>query len=172
MEKVLLLGDSLVEFGDWGKLLPAYQTMNRGIAGETVEELSARLHHELTAVEEPEHIFLMCGTNNFFMGDRLFPLIFEAMLPRARALCPGARLIVNGLLPYEAFGVNQESVKQLNRELEEVTRTAGCLFFDPGQAFIHARLSGPGSCFDADGVHLSPIGYEVWAREIARRLAG
>lgn len=43
---ILLLGDSLVEYGDWPELLGGYRTVNRGMAGETVGELSVRSHLE------------------------------------------------------------------------------------------------------------------------------
>jgi hypothetical protein len=49
MLTVLMLGDSLVEWGDWPSLLPEVAVINRGIAGEMTEELSARLMDEIDA---------------------------------------------------------------------------------------------------------------------------
>ncbi|MCW5208909.1 hypothetical protein VU10_01625, partial [Desulfobulbus sp. US1] len=83
---LLMLGDSLVEWGDWESLLPEMQIINRGIAGEHTEELSARLVNEIDAVldagTEPDYILLMTGTNNLLMGSPYFPVILGSMLPR------------------------------------------------------------------------------------------
>ena len=46
IQKILMLGDSLVEYGDWRKLLPGLSVINRGISGETLMELSVRLADE------------------------------------------------------------------------------------------------------------------------------
>ena len=87
-----MLGDSLIEWGDWANLLPDFQVINRGIAGEYTEELSARLVSEIDAVvdagEEPEYILIMTGTNNLLTGNPYFPVILGSMLPRLIDLCP------------------------------------------------------------------------------------
>ena len=84
METLLLLGDSLIEYGDWSSLLPAYRTINRGAAGETVGELAGRLGREVDLENDPEQIIILSGTNNMLMGDESFPAIFGTMLPRLR----------------------------------------------------------------------------------------
>ncbi|MCI5118308.1 MAG: hypothetical protein D3913_10180 [Candidatus Electrothrix sp. LOE1_4_5] len=70
---LLMLGDSLVEWGDWEALLPEIEVINRGIAGEHTEELSTRLVNEIDRVlavrSEPEYILIMTGTNNLLMGE-------------------------------------------------------------------------------------------------------
>jgi len=40
---VLFLGDSITEQGMWHEWLPEVPTLNRGIGGDTVHEVQARL---------------------------------------------------------------------------------------------------------------------------------
>lgn len=42
ISRLLLVGDSLIEYGDWAKLLPGRAVVNLGRSGEAVEELRER----------------------------------------------------------------------------------------------------------------------------------
>ena len=170
MQTLLMLGDSLVEWGDWGELLSEYQVLNRGRAGETLEELSVRLGAEMETAGTPDHIFLMSGTNNLLMGDRLFPALLRTLLPRLRLLAPEAGITVNGLFPMARPELDPEAVTEANRELAVTAGQAGCDFLDPVPGFaLHCRpITNP--CFLPDGVHLSGHGYRVWASLIREQL--
>jgi len=125
-----MLGDSLVEWGDWAKLLPELQVINRGIAGEHVEELAARIGIEAETTENPDHILIMAGTNNLLMGSSFFPAIFSSMLPRLAALCPNADITVNSIMPMSLPGLPPETIQETNRELRAVAR------YEPGKSKI------------------------------------
>ena len=68
MIKLLMLGDSLVEWGDWAKHLPGVAVINRGVAGEMTEELSDRLMDEIDACPDPDAVLIQSGTNNLLFG--------------------------------------------------------------------------------------------------------
>lgn len=170
MRTVLLLGDSLIEYGDWQELLPGYLTVNRGVSGETVGELAARLGWETENQEGPEHIVIMSGTNNLLMEDRSFPAIFETMLPRLRMLEPEADISVIGLAPMRLPWVKEDLLTEVNRELRETGVQAGCRFLDLDPYFhLHCRPIG-NPCFLMDGVHFSPHGYTVLAEAVREHL--
>ena len=167
---LLMLGDSLVEWGDWPELLPSVRVINRGVAGEQVEELAARLVAEVESVEEPDHILIMAGTNNLLMGNIFFPAIFRSMLPRLAALCPQTEITLNSIMPMSLPGL-PEQVAAINIELQSVAELAGCRFLDMVPACTEQCLPITRPCFLTDGVHLSTLGYQVWAAEISRHLA-
>ena len=171
MKTLLMLGDSLVEWGDWDVLLPGYSVINRGVAGEDVEGLSARLHDELEDAGQPDYILLMAGTNNLLMGNPYFPAIYSTMLPRLRLTRPESTVIVNSILPMQ-IAPGREVIDRVNRELEQAAASSGCCFLDMDEAWnLHCLpLTKPG--FMEDGVHLTTRGYQVWAREIANLLQG
>lgn len=170
MESILLLGDSLIEYGDWASLLPEYRTMNRGIAGETAGELAARLGRELDLDSDPRHIIILSGTNDLLMGDATFPAVFTTMLPRLRQFCPESAVTMVGLAPMTMPGLAPARILQANRELAGAARSARCSFLDPASEFaLHCRPVG-NPCFLMDGVHFSPHGYRILANVIRRHL--
>lgn len=161
MRTVLLLGDSLVQYGDWQELLPGYQCFNQGVEGETVGGLAARLGWEVERVSEPDHIVIMSGTNNILMEDRSFPVIFETMLPRLILLEPEADISVVGIAPMRLPWVKEDLLLEVNKELQEKVVDAGGRFLDVTPDFeMHCRPVG-NPCFLMDGVHFSPHGYRV-----------
>ena len=172
--KLLMLGDSLVEWGDWESLLPEIQVINRGIAGEHTEELSARLVSEIDAVldagTEPDYILLMTGTNNLLMGSPYFPAILGSMLPRLAALCPNSSITLNSLMPMQIRGLVQESITAANNELRDTAQQSGCRFLDMTDPFTEQCLPITKPGFLNDGVHLSTRGYQVWAGAIKEHL--
>jgi lysophospholipase L1-like esterase len=172
MDTVLLLGDSLIEYGDWSALLPEFRTRNRGLAGETAGELAGRLADELDQDRDPERIVICSGTNDLLMGDTSFPEVFATMLPRLRLLCPESAITVLGLAPMVLAGLPPAGVGLANRALAGTARAAGCGFVDPGPAFaLQCRPVG-NPCFLQDGVHFTPHGYRVLAGIIRSQLSG
>lgn len=169
-----MLGDSLVEWGDWESLLPDIQVINRGIAGEHTEELSARLVSEMNAVldagTEPDYILLMTGTNNLLMGSPYFPVILGSMLPRLVDLCPNSSITLNSLMPMQRQTLAQEAITTANNQLLAVAKQSNCHFLDMTGPFTEQCLPVTKPCFFSDGVHLSTRGYQVWAGAIKKHL--
>lgn len=167
METVLLLGDSLIEYGDWNILLPGYETINRGFAGETAGGLAGRLGEEIDNVDEPGRIVILSGTNDLLMGDLSFPAVFETMLPRLVQFYPQTDIVVVGLAPMQMV---LNSVEEMNSRLEKITLKANGRFLDLFEPF-HLQCRPVGNpCFLMDGVHFSPHGYKVLAGAIGDML--
>jgi lysophospholipase L1-like esterase len=169
MINLLMLGDSLVEWGDWSKHLPNVAVMNRGIAGEMTEELSARLIDEIEEHPDPDAVLIQSGTNNLLMGYMFFPSIFATMMQRLRLCYPQTPLILCSLTPMPAAPLHE--IEQVNRELAQVAAaTENCVFLDLVGPFTEQCLPITHPGFLADQVHLSTRGYQVWAGEIDRCL--
>ncbi len=167
---LLMLGDSLIEWGDWDALLPGYNIINKGIAGEAMEELSFRLNNEVQAAGNPGYIIIMSGTNNLLTGDLFFPATLKTMLPRLRQLCPQSIISVNAILPMDIAEPRAKIVSDINRQLRRITESAGCSFLNTDSAFNTYCRPVTLPCFQHDGVHLNPNGYQIWAREIDHHL--
>ena len=167
METLLMLGDSLIEWGDWESLLPDYRIINRGFAGETVGGLAARLADEINMVDEPDRIVILSGTNDLLMGDQSFPAIFETMLPRLQLMCPETEIILVGLAPLQ---MALQMTDEINLRLADIAMDSGCRFLDLFEPF-HMQCRPVGNpCFLPDGVHFSPHGYRVFGTALAAML--
>ena len=169
MIKLLMLGDSLVEWGDWARHLPEIVVVNRGIAGEMTEELSARLMDEIESCPDPDAVLIQSGTNNLLFGYRLFPAILTTMLQRLRLCYPDTPLIVNSLMPMPI--VAPHDLEEVNHELAEAAAaTDNCHFLDTVAPFLDHCLPITHPGFLNDQVHLSTRGYQVWAATIKTQL--
>lgn len=169
MIKLLMLGDSLVEWGNWSKHLPNVIVINRGIAGEMTEELSARLIDEMEDCPDPDVVLIQSGTNNMLMGYMFFPSIFSTMMQRMRLFYPKVPLILCSLMPMPAAPLHE--IEQVNRELAQVAASIdNCIFLDLVQPFQEQCLPITKPGFLNDQVHLSTKGYQVWAGTISQCL--
>lgn len=170
MKTILLLGDSLIAWGDWESLLSSYTVINRGIAGEDVEGLSVRLTNEATAAEHPDYIHIMAGTNNLLAGNHFFSAIFRTMLPRMQHLWPQAIITMNAMLPMRIAGLSSEIIDRVNLQLSATAKSNNTAFLNLDSAFSSRCLPITHPCFLEDGVHLSTRGYQVWADAICLHL--
>lgn len=171
MIKLLMLGDSLLEWGDWQKFLPGIAVINRGRAGEMTDELAVRLMDEIEICPDPDAILLQSGTNNLLSGDLFFPAIFTTMVPRLRIFYPHSPIIICSLMPMPI--VPAADLAQVNRELAQVAAdTANSLFLDLVGPFEEQCLPITHPGFLSDQVHLSTRGYQIWAEVISRCLQG
>ncbi len=170
MIKLLMLGDSLVEWGNWSRHLTDVAVINRGIAGEMTEELSARLMDEIEDYPDPDAVLVQSGTNNLLMGYMFFPAIFTTMMQRLRLCYPNIPLILCSLTPMPAAPI--QDIEQINRELAQVAASLdNCVFLDLVGPFNEQCLPITKPAFLGDQVHLSTRGYQVWAGEIHRCLS-
>lgn len=167
---LLMLGDSLAEWGDWESLLPEISIINRGCAGEMVEELSARVAAEISELAEPDHILILSGTNNLLMSNTWFPAVFTSMLPRLQLMCPNSTITLNSLMPMSFNNQLLEGLAEINAKLHDIAEQSNCLFLDMTEPFTELCLPITRPCFLDDGVHLSSRGYQVWARAIAHHI--
>ncbi|MEB3329257.1 MAG: GDSL-type esterase/lipase family protein [Candidatus Sericytochromatia bacterium] len=167
LRHVVLLGDSLTEFGPWGELLPGHEVLNRGIAGDTVAGVAERLGPALAG--PPRAIALLVGINDLLAGrpPEAVAEDLRELVTTIRAAAPGSRLLVQSLLPVrpEIVGAHHlPRIDRVNRALAPAARAAGASWLD-----LRPALAEPDS-LSSDGLHLSAAGYRRWAAVLAAHL--
>lgn len=154
---LLLLGDSLIDYGEWHRRLPGYETISSGIPGERTEELLRRLPVRAT-IDVFDAILVMTGTNNIVFGDFSFLAAMRQIVTRLQDQFTQTPLLLTSLLPYEIPGVI-DTIRTANDQLQLICDESGCIYFD----LFHHFKSSFDTLFDYDGVHLSNSGYRLWA---------
>jgi lysophospholipase L1-like esterase len=158
----LFIGDSLIEFFDWQKRFPGAQVYNFGSAGETAEGLLARLPNIIRKIRSPDLVMIMTGTNNIAMEDYGFLFTYERIIALLQKNCAPATIVMTSLLPMELFFL-ADAVPRVNTRLKNIARDKNIVYLDLYPLFLGENSKPISSYYEADGVHLSEEGYEVWA---------
>jgi lysophospholipase L1-like esterase len=107
----------------------------------------------------------MSGTNNIVFGDLGFVDLLGRAATTLRSHYQQAEIIITSLLPYEIPGLS-DAIHAANQHLAFVCRERGCRYFDLCTLFEQSF----DELFDYDGVHLSNLGYRLWASQLERYL--
>jgi len=168
--RILLLGHSLIEFGDWGALLPGHTVTNLGRAGETTAGLLSRLDEVVRVLPKADAVVVMSGTNDILAGDNSFLHEYRSVARRLRRAYPRARILLHALLPLSPDWVSPEAVARANAGIARIATETGVTVLDLTDRFTGRGGRPRAECYDPDGVHLSAEGYRVWAGALLEAL--
>lgn len=168
-KQFLFIGDSLIEFFNWQQRFPDREILNFGSAGETAEGLLARLPGIIRRFEAPDLVMLMTGTNNLAMEDYGFLLTYEKIIELLKKNYPRAAIVMSSLLPIDLYFLG-EAVPRVNKRLKNIAREKNSIFLDLYPLFLGEDSRPVRDYYEADGVHLSERGYQVWAAALERRV--
>jgi lysophospholipase L1-like esterase len=165
---IVMLGDSLTEWGNWHELVPEYRIINRGIAGDTASGILDRLQEVIE--RRPKIVFVMVGTND--IGLQVPP---ETLLRNLREIV--TRLREASVIPVAQSilfrggwqQASNDTIAAVNAEWAAFCAAQGVRFLD-----LNASMAVNGRLPDAmtyDGVHLTAAAYRVWRDAVVRAAA-
>ena len=171
---VVLLGDSLTEWGSWHEWLPDVQIRNHGVAGETSAEVLRRVGSAV--VPAPALLYLLVGVNDLAMGVAQHRVVANvaAILDEVASRSPCTGVVVQSILP--CWRELRDDLLSLNRSYRALVAGRGhrCSYLDvwPALADQDGVLAPDNT---DDGVHLTTAGYAAWLSvlgpDIRRRLS-
>ncbi len=167
--RVVFLGDSITEWTAWEDWFPELPTTNRGIGGQAITHIHARL---ATAIHEPKAISLLIGTNDLHglgqstdvdsIAEQMSSLVREI-----RRMAPDAALLINSVMPRSSHF--RERITRLNVHYRRIAEQNEAIYVD-----LWPVLAGSdGSIrpeYTADGLHLSIEGYRAWVSALRPHL--
>ncbi len=165
-QRLLFLGDSLIEYFDWQGRFPGCEVHNLGISGETVHGLHGRLGRVLGRITTADHVFIMSGINNLAMGDNDFIETYRSVIRAIAASYPSAAVHIHTLLPVLFPYIPDDEIRLVNTELCAMGSEAGAHIIDLHSAFLDEEGRPIDSYLLEDGVHVSEEGYRVWSEII------
>jgi len=163
----LFIGDSLIAMGDWQEMFPGVFVDCRGVAGETVAGLLARLESIIADIDPPDLVFIMTGINDVAMEDFAFMDSYGKVIELLAVRYPQARIVVNSLLPVQLPWLSAEVVPKVNTMLRRLAERMAVVFLDIYRNFTDDEGRPVGQYYLGDGVHLSAQGYRVWAEALS-----
>lgn len=167
-QTIVMLGNSITNGCEWAELLGNANVVNRGISGDTVEGIQARLGSIIKAA--PAKIFLMIGVNDVshdLSADSIATSIGE-LVHRIRTESPATKLYLQSLLPvnqsFERFRKldgKEQVIRDINAKLPAIAEREGATFINLYPLLADER-GNLGSEYTNDGLHLLAPAYLVW----------
>ncbi|NCY01907.1 MAG: hypothetical protein EBX36_03120 [Planctomycetia bacterium] len=173
---ILLVGDSItMQWGAaWQKHFGGHKTVNIGIGGDKTQNVLWRLDHGGVAGLEPRLVVLMIGNNNMFFTPEtgIAPAArgIKACADNLREKFPTTEIVVVKVLPAHAPGHPfYEDIKRVNAALDGLHLDADpkTHVLDICPDMVEADGTLKKSLYAGDNVHLTPEGYDVYARRLA-----
>ncbi len=168
--RVVFLGDSITEGGLWEEWFPELAVLNRGIGGDSVGGVQARLG---AAINDPTAVSLLIGTNDLGgMGlsrnvTRIATQVRE-LIVSIRELAPDATLLVNSVMPRTRSLAT--SILELNRRYSAIAAESGAKYVDLWPVLAD-RDGSMREELTLDHLHLNGAGYEAWVEVLRPLLA-
>jgi lysophospholipase L1-like esterase len=158
----VLLGDSLTQFGRWEEWLRGVPVLNRGVSGETSDDVLQRMD---AAVNDPIAVFLLIGTNDLAWGYSTEHIAgnVRAILAEIERRAPGTPVVVQSVPPRtRPF---REPIRALNQAYRDLVAAGGphVEYLDIATALADEE-GDLRAAFTPDGVHLSGAGYAAWVQ--------
>ena len=167
--QIVFLGDSIIEQGLWDSWFPGLPTLNRGIGGELIADVQARLG---SALQSPRAVVLMVGTNDVETAGKggsvdISLLPWPVCAAHHGGRTPGSACDQQRLAENSALSGPHHCSQQAHpaHHAEEVQAA----YVD-----LWPHMAGPDGAIrpelTTDGLHLTGEGYRVWAEVLRRHL--
>ncbi len=174
---IVMLGNSITEFGDWKRLFGDSGVVNRGIAGDNTFGMLERLSGVIA--RRPSKLFIEAGINDIGQGIPVGMIVGNiiSIVQYVRVKSPGTRVYVVSVLPtndkarevYPEVAGKNEVVREVDGRLRAVAGSYGYEYIDlatrvtDGAGNLDERYAKP------DGLHLNEAGYGVLAGLLKRK---
>lgn len=166
--KIIFLGNSITEMGNWKKVTGDTTVINRGIGGDITFGILKRLK-DITD-RQPSKVFILAGINDIGK-DIPDVVIADNEMKIVRAIhdkCPQTQVYVESVLPvnstikgFPQHYDKEEHVLALNKLLQANAVAGGYTFVD----IFHLFVDGDGRLkaeYTYEGLHVKPEAYVVW----------
>ena len=135
--RVVFLGDSITQGGRWAELFPGAGAVNRGIGGDTTQNVLDRLEQIYPLA--PEKLFIMIGINdlNRGLGPDVAIANYTLLFDNIDKRLPETLVFVQSVLPVNDSWPSTDNthVPTLNAALAAEARNRGYTFIDLTSAF-------------------------------------
>jgi lysophospholipase L1-like esterase len=168
--KIIFLGNSITEGGNWAALTGDKTIINRGIGGDVTYGIIKRLGDVI--IRKPSKLFILIGINDISKDfpDAVIVDNYRQILEEVKTKSPQTKIYIQSVLPvnpqYPRFPQHYDKadhVISVNKGLRELAIAQNVSFINVYPLFLDAqnRLD---SKYTTDGLHLNADGYRIWVQ--------
>ena len=175
--RTIFLGNSIMEFGDWKKLLKDTTVVNRGIAADNSFGVLDRLDDVI--IRQPGRLFIEIGINDISQNIPIDITVqnISKIVERVRSKSPGTKVYVHSILPTndhvkneypEAFNKNDKA-NAVNEQLKRKAKTDNFTYVDLNKELRDSNGKLDEKYAMTDGLHLNNGGYQLWVKLLRKK---
>ncbi|MFZ6009258.1 MAG: GDSL-type esterase/lipase family protein [Bacteroidota bacterium] len=172
--RIIFIGNSLTQGGNWKKLLNDSTVINRGIGGDNTYGVLKRLNDVVR--RKPSKLFILIGINDIAkdIPDDVIIDNYRKIIRQAQLKSADTKIYVQSLLPINTAvkGFPQhydktEHIVKVNAKLKKLAYALHCEFVDLFPIFLDAKKRLDAR-FTHDGLHLNEMGYQHWVDHLKK----
>ncbi|ADK13908.1 MULTISPECIES: GDSL-type esterase/lipase family protein [Clostridium] len=164
--KIVFLGDSLTDIGQWNELLDNPDILNRGISSDTTSGALNRLS-EITKLK-PRKIFIMLGINDIDKGLSIEEIIknYSRIIQNIKTDSPSTSIYVESVLPINKdiykTKTKDNQIINLNASLNNLCKNSNIQYINLYPLFTLPNQNKLYKEYTIGGLHVNGKGYKVW----------
>jgi hypothetical protein len=167
--EVLFLGSSSIRLWDLRESFPGQAYLNRGFGGSQLGDATYYVNRIVTPYK-PLVVVVYAGDNDLAKDKTPQQVLadYQAFVTKVHAKLPATRIVYISIKPSLARWKLADLIRATNQRIAEFSAS------DPRLAFVDVFTPMLGDdqmpraeLLAADGLHLSPAGYELWASLVA-----
>jgi lysophospholipase L1-like esterase len=168
--KIIFLGNSITEGGNWQKLIGDNSVINRGIGGDITFGLLKRINDVIK--RQPSKLFILIGINDIGkdIPETVIADNYQKMIAKVQVESPSTKIFIQSILPLNntVIGFPQhynkpDKVLKTNYLLKILSSLMHCTYVDLYPLFLDAKKRLDEK-YTPDGLHLKPEGYDIWVK--------
>lgn len=166
--RIMFLGNSITEMGNWKKVTGDTTVINRGIGGDITYGVLKRLKD--VTDRKPSKLFILLGINDIGkdIPDAVIADNYLRIVKEIHTKCPETKIYVESVLPlnptlphFPQHYDKEEHVLSVNKLLQANAKAGDYTFVDIFHLFLDANQHLE-SRYTYEGLHLKPDAYIIW----------
>jgi lysophospholipase L1-like esterase len=173
--RVIFLGNSITEMGNWKKATGDTTVLNRGIGGDITYGVLKRLK-DITD-RQPSKLFILIGINDIGkdIPDAVIADNYLKIVNEVHSKCPQTKIYAESILPLNPTMKNfpqhydkEEHVLAVNKLLQTNAAIGKYTYVDIFHLFVDSdgRLK---SELSYEGLHLKPPAFDIWVAYLKKQ---
>jgi len=172
--RIIFLGNSITEMGNWKLVTGDTTVINRGIGGDITFGVLKRLK-DITD-RQPRKLFILLGINDIGkdIPDAVIMDNYLKIIKEVHTKCPQTRIYVQSILPlnpamprFPQHYDKQEHVIAVNKLLQANASIANYTFINLYPLFLD-KNNHLDAQYSMEGLHLKPAAYVIWANYLKK----
>jgi lysophospholipase L1-like esterase len=172
--EIVFVGSSTIRRWDVATYFPDLKIINRGIDGTELSD-ALRYVDRLVLRYEPRLVVLYAGDNDIGSGkiSEQISVDFERFVRAVHAKLPQTRILYLGIKPSLLRWLQVDRMRLANQVIKTICeRDDRLAFLDFDNLMLGWDERPRRELFVEDGLHLSPLGYQVWSAVVRPYLVG